>query len=99
MIDLRLVVEMLGLPQHQRRPSSSGGLFLSKKVPLPERMAAIVRKPCREEQHPGNFRAQKCPKHASVLTAKVCSKLVSHGKSFWQRPLAMRHDTQSQELF
>ena len=22
----------------------------------------MVRKPCREEQHPGDFRAQKCPK-------------------------------------
>ena len=62
---------------NQRRPSTSGGLFLSKKGPLPDKMAAMVRKPCREEQHPGDFRAQKCPKHASVLTAKVCGK---HGE-------------------
>lgn len=70
-------------------PTPLCDLSSPKKVTLPERFAGIVRKICREEQGAEVFRAQKCPKSASVFAAKVCGKFAPHGNTFWQRPRAM----------
>jgi hypothetical protein len=70
-------------------PTPSCGLSSPQKTTLPERFAEIVRKTCREEQGAGVFRAQKCPKSASVFAARVCGKFAPQGNAFWQRPRAM----------
>src|SRR5712664_3009058 len=83
---------------HQRRPSASGGRFLSKKSPFARKNGRDCQKALPRGTTSRVFYAQKCPKCASVLTAKVCGKCVSHGKFFWQYPQTTRHDTQSQKF-
>jgi hypothetical protein len=69
-----------------------------QKILLPQRLAGIVTKPCREDQRRVVFHAQMSLKRPSVFAAKLSGNLCYPRQTFWQRACARHDEAQGQKL-